>query len=92
MRIYYKQGDFPVRILYDINAPKKPTNLTVNSDLLKQAKEMKINISSFLEKSLAEELNKKKEELWKQENSSSIKEYNKYISENGLFSDGLRSI
>ena len=28
--------------LYNTNAPKKPTNLTVNSDLLNQAKHMKI--------------------------------------------------
>ena len=32
--------------LYNTNAPKKPTNLTVNSDLLSQAKDYKINLSA----------------------------------------------
>ena len=44
--------------LYNTNAPKKPTNLTVNSDLLNQAKHMKINISLTLENALVEKYHK----------------------------------
>ena len=46
--------------LYNTNAPKKPTNLTVNSDLLKQAKDYKINISATLKTALADALKAKK--------------------------------
>ena len=37
---------------YDTSAPKKPTNLTVNSDLLRIAKALKINVSATLEHAL----------------------------------------
>ena len=77
--------------LYNINAPKRPTNLTVNSDLLDQAKTMKINISSILESALANIVKQKKREQWLEENKDSINTYNEVIKEVGLFSDELRS-
>jgi antitoxin CcdA len=76
--------------LYNTNAPKKPTNLTVNSDLLSQAKEMKINLSATLENALADALKTKKQEIWKEENKEAIISYNEHVTEYGLFSDGIR--
>jgi len=76
--------------LYNINAPKKPTNLTVNSDLLTQAKDYKINLSATLENALADALKTKKIDLWKEENKEAIISYNKKIEELGLFSDEIR--
>ena len=78
--------------LFNINAPKKPTNLTVNSDLLSQAKEHKINISATLENALVEVLKEKKSELWKKENREAMASYNEKIGETGLFSDGIRFV
>ena len=77
--------------LYDTNAPKKPTNLTVNSDLLLQAKNMHINISSVLEAALAEKLKQELKDKWLQENSESIKNYNQQVEKFGVFSDELRN-
>lgn len=48
-----------MRALYDRNAPKKPTNLSINSDLLKKAKELDINLSAALEQILTEQLKAK---------------------------------
>ncbi len=76
--------------LYNANAPKKPTNLTINSDLLTQAKEMKINLSATLENALADAVKTKKQEMWKEDNKEAISSYNEHITEFGLFSDGLR--
>jgi len=76
--------------LYNTNAPKKPTNLTVNSDLLSQAKDYKINLSATLENALADALKAKKIDLWKEENREAIISYNKKIEEFGLFSDEIR--
>ena len=42
--------------LYDQNAPKKSTNLSINSDLLAKTRAMKINLSATLEKALLNEL------------------------------------
>ncbi|WP_421715799.1 type II toxin-antitoxin system CcdA family antitoxin [Arcobacter arenosus] len=77
--------------IYDKSAKKKATNVSINSDLLEKAKEYKINISSSIEKTLEELVKKAEENKWEKENKEAIKEYNKRIKDNGLFSNGLRS-
>ena len=77
--------------LYNEKAPKRPTNLTINADLLIQAKSMKINISSILESALADALKQKKREKWFQENAEAITEYNNQVAQCGLFSDEMRT-
>lgn len=77
--------------VYNTNAKKRPTNISVNSDLLQKVKEYKINISSTVE-SILEDLVKQKEiEKWKESNREAIKDYNDYIDKNGLFGDDFRS-
>ena len=51
--------------LYDINAPKKATNLSLNSDLLHKARDLKVNLSATLEQALKDELKSVEEERWK---------------------------
>ena len=77
--------------LYDRTAPKKPTNLTINSDLLIKAKDLQINISAVLESALEETLKQKKRQEWISQNTESIDGYNKAIKNFGIFSDDLRS-
>ena len=94
MRIWYAHINFkePVMsLVYDINAPKKPANLTVNMDLLNQAKSLNLNISSILEAALSDVVKQKKREQWLEENSDAIKEYNDQVSKSGLFSDEMRT-
>ena len=76
---------------YDANAPKKSTNLSINSDLLRQAKERNINLSKTLEQRLLELLVEEKRQQWKEENRKAIDEYNRRIAEQGIFGDDLRS-
>ena len=38
--------------VFDINAPKKPTNLSINIELLTEARQLKINLSATLEQAL----------------------------------------
>jgi len=77
--------------IYDLNAPKKATSLTINSDLLLQAKDFHINISSVLELALAEKLKQKMKEEWLDQNQDAISIYNKHVEEKGVFSDDLRN-
>lgn len=77
--------------LYESNAPKKPTNLSINSDLLKQAKELNINLSATLEQALTAQLKAKRAQLWLEQNKDAIAAYNQSVDEQGVFSDGLRS-
>jgi antitoxin CcdA len=76
--------------IYDINAPKKPTNVSINRDLLQQAKDHQINLSQALELRLAELLREQKQQQWLRENQDAVEEYNRRIEGNGVFSDGMR--
>lgn len=76
---------------YDKNAPKKPTNVTVNSDLLKQARVCGINVSATLEQALAEQVKAAMRERWLEDNRAAIEAYNQQVEKHGTFSDGVRS-
>lgn len=76
--------------LFDPTAPKKSANLSINSDLLRQAKECHLNLSQVLEAQLALLLREKKRQQWQADNSEAIEAYNRRIAENGAFSDGVR--
>ena len=76
---------------FDTHAPKKPTNVSINSDLLIKAKELKINLSATLETALSELVSAKQREVWKNENKAAIEVYNELVEEHGTFSDDLRS-
>ena len=73
------------------SALKKPTNVTIRSDLLEQARELKINLSQEFEKHLAELVRRQRGEQWKRENREAIKAYNKFVEENGIWSDEYRT-
>lgn len=75
---------------FDPEAPKKSTNLSINSDLLRQARELRINLSQALEARLVEMLREEKTRLWNEENREAIDEYNRRIEAQGTFGDGLR--
>ena len=78
-------------VVFDAQATKKPTNVSINSDLLVKARALKINLSATLEAALAELVNAKQRELWQQENKSAIAAYNRLIEKHGTFSDDFRN-
>jgi antitoxin CcdA len=53
-----------MQLLYDTNAPIKPANLSINSDLLNEAKALKINLSATLEAALLNELKVARRVKW----------------------------
>jgi antitoxin CcdA len=77
--------------LYNTNAQKRPTNLSINSDLLNKAKQLDINLSATLEQALAEKLRLQQQHIWREQNRESIAAYNDRVEIEGVFSDGLRS-
>ena len=80
-----------MQILYDLEAPKKPTNLSLNSDLLKRTKALNINLSATLEQALRAKLAESETAKWAKENKRAIKAYNDFVEENGLFADEHRN-
>jgi antitoxin CcdA len=71
----------------DPKAPKKAVNLTVNSDLLRQAREMKINLSQSLEAKLEQLLREERARRWQEENREAIEAHNRYVEKYGVFND-----
>lgn len=78
--------------IYDVDAPKKPTNLSINSDLLKKARNLKINLSATLEQALALQVKSTTRDLWLKENKKAIDALNDLAEKNGLFSDSFRAL
>ena len=69
---------------------KKPTNLSVNSDLLTKARDLKINLSATLESALEAQVRLSAREEWLKKNKKAITSLNKLVENNGLFSDSYR--
>lgn len=77
-------------INFNPTAPKKSANLSINADLLQQAKQLNINLSQTFERHLTEVIRQAQRSQWLAENKSAIDEYNRRIEKRGAFSDGLR--
>ncbi len=77
---------------YNHNAPKKPTNLSVNSDLLIKAKDLKINLSATLEAALEVKVRSSARKKWLKENKKALTSLNELTEDNGLFSDSYRDL
>jgi antitoxin CcdA len=76
--------------IYDLDAPKKATNLSLNSDLLLKTRALNINLSATLEQALQEKLKAVEAEKWQKENVQVISAYNQFVEENGCLSDDYR--
>ena len=70
---------------------KRPANLSVNADLLAQARQLGINLSATLERALVTTIRERQRELWKTKHQAAIQAYNAQVDELGVFSDGLRN-
>ena len=65
-------------------APKKPTNLTLNTRVLEVARDMGMNISQTVDELLAAEVQRRYWERWNEDNKQSIAEYNARIASEDL--------
>lgn len=77
------------RQLFDHSAPKNVTKVRINSDLLRQADALNIDLDHALEKRLAELLLDEKRRQWRDESRAAIDLYY-HRTLGGVFSDGLR--
>jgi antitoxin CcdA len=74
--------DMTMQPMYDYEAPKKPTNLSLNSDLLKRSRALNINLSATLDESETEKC--------KCKNKNAIQAYNEFVEQHGCFIDEFR--
>ena len=75
---------------FDPEAPKKPTNLSLNQDLVRAAKALGLNVSRIAETALAEAVREKARQAWIENNAEAVERYNDRIRTHGTFSDALR--
>lgn len=66
------------------NAPKKATNLSLNSKVLEMAREMGMNLSQTVDELLAAEVKRRYWERWAEDNKEAIAAYNERIAREGL--------
>lgn len=90
MRIENVKEKAVSNLVFDPTAPKKSANLSINADLLQQAKQLNINLSQTLEQHLSEIVRQAQRSQWLAENKGALDEYNRRIESRGTFSDGLR--
>lgn len=65
-------------------APKKATNLSLNSRVLEMAREMGMNVSQTVDGLLAREVARLYWEQWNERNKGAIDAYNARIAKHGL--------
>lgn len=70
--------------------PKKATNLSLQADLLAEAKSLDLNLSAELNRALAEIVKRKRAEKWLEENREAIAAYNRYVEQHGVFGEEYR--
>jgi antitoxin CcdA len=79
---------------YDTDARKKPVNLTLNEDLVGQAKSMTDNLSGVVESLLAEFVSRERRVRLARSKAveDSIALWNKFNEERGSFADEYSSL
>ncbi|HAS3587422.1 type II toxin-antitoxin system CcdA family antitoxin [Vibrio cholerae] len=79
-----------MRTTFSTQAPKKATNLSLNSELLAEAKRLNINLSATMEKALEKEVSSRLKAEWLEKNAEAIEACNELTEKHGLFSDSYR--
>lgn len=63
---------------------RKPANLSLDSELVSRARDLKINISRAAEDGIAAAVKAERERLWRLENAEAIRLENEYVEKHGL--------
>ncbi len=67
-----------------IDGPRKATNVSLNSELVAEAKRLGINVSRACEAGLERDVKKAAEAKWLEENRPAMEEWNRWIEKNGI--------
>ena len=70
---------------------RSKTSITMDDDLLAEAREYGINVSSAARDGVAAVVKAERQRRWKEENRAGIEEYNAWIEKNGLPFGNIRA-
>jgi antitoxin CcdA len=69
---------------------KARLNITVDADLLSEARKQGLNLSELMERTIADVTKVERARKWREDNAEAIRQHNEMIEREGLWSDGLR--
>jgi antitoxin CcdA len=84
MRIHYAHVAEAIMRKIALNAIRQPANLSIDSNLMREAKGLDVNVSRAAEAGIAEAVAAEKTRLWKLENRATMDAWNSYIEKNGI--------
>ena len=64
--------------------PRRATSLSLDRELLNEARELGVNVSRAAENGLAAALRAERTRRWKEENAEAITAHNAYVEANGV--------
>lgn len=72
-------------------APKKATNLSLNSRVLEVARELGMNVSQTVDTLLADEVKRRYWEKWRDDNQEAFAAYNERVAKEGIWGAKYRT-
>lgn len=63
---------------------RRPINLTIREDILKDARDLNLNASKAAEQGIAQAIKEAREYAWLNENKEAIKAHNNRVAKNGV--------
>ncbi|WP_349436718.1 type II toxin-antitoxin system CcdA family antitoxin [Pararhizobium sp. A13] len=63
---------------------RRPANLSLDSNLVSQARDLNINLSRAAEDGIERAVKSERERLWRIENAEAIEASNRYVEKHGL--------
>lgn len=69
---------------------KRSVNVSIDSEVLAAAKAQRINLSQALEDELRKRTEEARARAWRDENRAALESHNRYIAENGIWSEKYR--
>jgi antitoxin CcdA len=84
----------PVKTAYDTHAPKRPVNLSLNEDLVAQARRMTSNLSAEVESLLAEFVARQQRErdAHRENVKRGVDAWNKFMEKHGGWADEFSTL
>jgi antitoxin CcdA len=78
--------------LYDLQASKRPVNVTLNSDLVARARAEGLNVSALAEEAVAAALGRVVQKKFEAEIAQACRAHEQYLAEYGSLRDAIRTI
>ena len=63
---------------------RKATNLSIDQNLIAEAKALDLNVSRMAEEGIAQAVRDRKAQLWLEENREAMESWNRWVEEHGL--------